>query len=275
MLAFDLDGTFLERDGRLDAATARCLSRWRASGVELVAATGRRLFSALPVLEALELDGSVVVHNGAMVARVPTALPEQTWPLRDAVVRAAIAELKRRGLSVLLFTAAPRGPGEILAEEAGADPSGYLAWYFQYAFGHFSLFKDLSTTPLDGVLRVAGHGPRELLEEAAREIPKRFPTELRAFVLRETLMDAWRVELMAAGANKWSGIEWIASQRGIDPSQILAVGDETNDVEMLQRAGWSLAAPGASEVARASAREIVHGEGPAALVRALDRVFGA
>src|SRR5215470_11384868 len=55
LLAFDLDGTFLEPDGRLGAPAARFLARLRSGGVELVAATGRRLFSALPVLERLEL----------------------------------------------------------------------------------------------------------------------------------------------------------------------------------------------------------------------------
>src|SRR5262245_12609613 len=87
MLAFDLDGTFLERDGRLAGSTARFLSKLRAGGVELLAATGRRLWSALPVLAELDLGGSVVVHNGAMVANVPDAAPERIWPLDPADVR--------------------------------------------------------------------------------------------------------------------------------------------------------------------------------------------
>jgi HAD superfamily hydrolase (TIGR01484 family) len=274
MLAFDLDGTFLERDGRLAGATARFLSRLRADGVELVAATGRRLWSALPVLEELALGGAVVVHNGAMVASVPDSAPVRTWPLEPAVVRDVAADLKRRGLSVLLFTAAPRGPGEVLAEEGGADPSGYLAWYFHYASGHFSLFPDLGAAPLADVLRVAAHGPKEALEAAARELPLRHAGRLRAFVQRETVMEGHRVEVMAAGVNKWTGVTWVAERHGIAPAQIVAVGDEANDAEMLAGAGWSLAAPGASESARAAARENVAGDGPAALVRAVGRALG-
>lgn len=275
MLAFDLDGTFLEPDGRLDAATARFLADLQKGGVELVAATGRRLFSALPALERLELDGSVVVHNGAMVARVPAATPQRTWRIDAALARAVAADLLGRGLSVLVFTDAPRGPGEVIAQEGGADPTGYLAWYFHYAFGHFSLVPDLAAAPLEGVLRVAGHGPRALLDEAARELPRRFPGALRTFVQKENVMDAHRVEVMADGVHKWSGVGWVAAQRSIPPEQILAVGDETNDVEMLAGAGWSLAAPGASDAARAHAREVVAGSGTAALLRALGKVVGA
>ena len=275
MLAFDLDGTFLEPDGRLHETTARFLAKVRSGGIELVAATGRRLWSALPVLERLELDGSVVVHNGAMVARVPAATSERTWRIAPDVVREVVADLSRRGLSVLIFTDAPRGPAEVLAQDGGVDPTGYLAWYFHYAFGHFSLFPDLVGAPLEGVLRVAGHGPRGVLEEAARELPRRFPGVVRAFVQRENVMDAHRVELMAAGADKWSGVRWVAAQRSIAAGQILAVGDETNDIEMLAGTGWSLAAPGASDLARASAREVVADAETPALLRALGRVLDA
>jgi len=275
LLAFDLDGTFLERDGRLHRATAEFLTGVRRRGVELVAATGRRLYSALPVLEELALDGLVVVHNGAMVAHAATATPERTWPLAPEDVRTVAAELRRRGLSVLLFTAAECGPGEVLAEEGGADPTGYLDFYFRYALGHFSLYPDLATAPLANVLRVAGHGPRAVLDELACELPRRLPGRVRAFVQSETIMDVDRVEVMAAGTSKWSGVSWVAQRRGIAPEQIVAVGDQTNDVEMLAGAGWSLAAPGANDLARASAREIVTGTGPAALLRALERVLGA
>jgi hydroxymethylpyrimidine pyrophosphatase-like HAD family hydrolase len=273
MLAFDLDGTFLERDGRLSGATARFLSSLRSDGIELLAATGRRLYSALPVLDELALGGSVVVHNGAMVANVPNGAPERIWPLDAGVVRAVAADLRRRGLSVLLFTASARGPGEVLAEEGGVDPSGYLAWYFHYASGHFSLYPDLGAAPLDGVLRVAAHGEKALLDEAARELPLRFAGRLRAFVQRETVMEAHRIEVMAAGVNKWAGVSWVAARHGIAAEQIVAVGDEANDAEMLAGAGWSLAAPGASAAARALARESVKGDGPAALVRAVGRVL--
>jgi cysteine synthase A len=60
----------------------------------------------------------------------------------------------------------------------------------------------------------------------------------------------------------------------VPQAQIVAVGDEANDAEMLSGAGWSLAAPGASETVREVARESVAGDGPAALVRAVGRALG-
>src|SRR5262249_21452534 len=110
MLAFDLDGTFLERDGTLAEATAQLLRAAALRGVELVPATGRRLHSALPLLERAGLTGHCVVHNGAMVAEVATARTIRTLPIEGEHVRALVALIRERRLAPLLFTAAPRGP---------------------------------------------------------------------------------------------------------------------------------------------------------------------
>jgi hydroxymethylpyrimidine pyrophosphatase-like HAD family hydrolase len=97
--------------------------------------------------------------------------------------------------------------------------------------------------------------------------------ELRGFVQRETMRPTSRVEFLARDASKWSGVQWVAARRAIAPAQIVAVGDEANDVEMLAAAGRSLAAPGASDVARAAASIAIEGDGPAAVVAALARLF--
>ncbi len=75
LLAFDLDGTLLEPDGSLSDASAAFLRELSAAGVRLVAATGRRLHSALPHLRKAVLSGACVVHNGAMIADIASALP--------------------------------------------------------------------------------------------------------------------------------------------------------------------------------------------------------
>src|SRR5262245_37781530 len=94
MLAFDLDGTLLERDGTLSEASVAGLQRLSKRGVELVAATGRRLWSALPHLRRAGLAGSCVVHNGAMVADVANAEPLLVRPLAPETVRRLVALMK-------------------------------------------------------------------------------------------------------------------------------------------------------------------------------------
>jgi hypothetical protein len=222
------------------------------------------------------LDGLCVVHNGALIADVARAEPLLVRALAPATVRALLAVAARHGLSPLLFTAAPRGPGEVLVQEDASDPTGYLRWYLGYAKGHVARLPDLAAAPLDGVLRVVVHAERARLEPFLREgvaAGDAAGGALRGFIQRETTVPTCRGELLARAADKWSGVTWIAERLGIAPAEIVAVGDESNDVEMLRGAGHSFAAPGASADARRHARESLEGDGPEAVVRALERVF--
>ena len=128
LLAFDLDGTLLDGDGTLAEPSAQCLRGLAERGVELVAATGRRLWSALPLLERAGLAGTCVVHNGAMVADVASAEPLLVRVLAPATVRKLLGLVKGRGFAPLVFTAAPRGPHEVLAgwaeRKGGTDVGG-------------------------------------------------------------------------------------------------------------------------------------------------------
>jgi hydroxymethylpyrimidine pyrophosphatase-like HAD family hydrolase len=276
LLAFDLDGTLLESDGSLAESSVAGLRRLSQRGVELVPATGRRLWSTLPLLARAQLGGTCVVHNGAMVADVGSATALRLRELAPPLVRSLVATLQSRGFAPLVFTAAPRGPGEVLAQEGSPDPTGYLAWYFRYASGHFTKLPQLSAAPFEGALRVVTHGRREALEELIRDVLAQHggtSAPLRAFVQRELVVDSFRAEFLSAAADKWSGVRWVAAQRAIAEHQIVAVGDGENDVEMLRGAGHSLAAPGASASARSHAREAIEGDGPRAVVAALERWF--
>ncbi len=273
LLAFDLDGTLLERDGTLAEASANFLQGLARAGVELVAATGRRLWSALPHLHRAHVGGSCVVHNGAMVADVARAEPLLVRPLVPEMVRQLVRRVEERGFAPLVFTSAPRGPGEVLARRDAADPSGYRAWYFRYAAGHVTLLDELAAAPFEGALRVVVHGEREALADLVAAAEAACGVSLRGFVQRETTVATWRAEFLLREASKWSGVAWVAKRLGIAAAEIVAVGDEANDVELLEAAGHSLAAPGASEAARVSAREALDGDGPRAVVRALERVF--
>jgi hydroxymethylpyrimidine pyrophosphatase-like HAD family hydrolase len=273
LLAFDLDGTLLERDGSLSEESVAGLKRLAVQGVELVAATGRRLWSALPHLERAGLEGACVVHNGALVVDVARRERLAIQALAPATVRRLVGALLDRGLTPLVFTAAPKGPGEVLAQAGAPDATKYCAWYFRYAAGHFTQLDDLRSAAFEDALRVVVHGPLEVLVEIVRAFEADFGADVRGFVQRETTVDTFRAEFLSKRASKWSGIVTVASRLGVEPSQIVAVGDEANDLEMLAGAGHSFAAPGASDVARRHAREALEGDGPRAVVRALERIF--
>ena len=283
MLAFDLDGTLLEKDGSLADESAAFLRELSERGVVVAAATGRRLWSALPKLRGAGLSGSCVVHNGALVADIGLAKTLCATPLTREEVAKLVARVEARRLGAVLFTDAPRGPREILHRHGGADPTGFLAWYARYAAGHLTALEGpLEADPAppagtagESVMRVVAHGNESQMRALVAEVEAEDGSGVRGFVQREMAVPGFRAELLARGADKWRGIEWIARRASIAPAAIVAVGDEANDIEMLREAGHSFAAPGSSAPARAAAREIVEGDGPRALVAALRRVFAS
>ena len=58
------------------------------------------------------------------------------------------------------------------------------------------------------------------------------------------------LEVFAAGVDKWRGIDWVAYQHGIEPGQIVAIGDQINDLAMLKSAGCSIAMGNAVEAVK-------------------------
>ncbi len=279
LLAFDLDGTLLESDGTLSPESAAFLRELAAGGMRLVAATGRRLASALPHLRRAGLRGSCVVHNGAMVADIESAAPLTLRPLAPTIAQHVIDRLRDHGCAPVVFTDVQQGLREILVERGAPDPTGFVAWYTRYAAGHLTECSPplvVDSTGSDGserVLRIVTHGEPAALDRWVRELVAEQSGALRGFVQREMAVDGHRAELLAHDADKWTAILAVASQHAIEPAAIVTVGDAENDVEMLAGAGYSLAAPGASAAARQVAREQIDGDGPRAVVRALRRLF--
>lgn len=273
MLAFDLDGTLLEADGTLAAESAAFLRELAASGVVVTAATGRRLQSALPHLRKAGLAGPCVVHNGGQIADVASGATLALEPLPAPSVAALIERLELHGFAPLLFSDAPRGPREIVWAAGAPDPTGFLAWYARYAAGHCDVVAPPLRAGAETVLRVVTHGDPTALAQLVRTVETEQRGAVRGFVQEELSVDGHRAEFLARAADKWSGAQWVAQQAAIEPAQIVAVGDDNNDVELLAGAGCSLAAPDSSAAAVAAADVALHGDGPRAVVAALRRLF--
>lgn len=275
LLAFDLDGTLLDRQGQWASGVPELLQAAQARGIHCVAATGRRRFSALPLLRRIGLQGWCVVHNGAVVAEIASGRSCVVRYLQPAAVEGVIAALRARALAPVVYQDVEEGRGEFLVQRGLADASGFLERYLEYASGHFTEVAELGAGPGERVVRItAHHRERAPLEEIRRELEGGERLGLRSFVGFDAMFAVHRLEFLHPLADKWTGLCWVAAQRQVSPERILAVGDDANDQEMLQRAGWSLAAPGAAAIARQAAREPLQGDGAQSILAALRRLLG-
>ena len=91
--------------------------------------------------------------------------------------------------------------------------------------------------------------------------------------LRAPLYDCNVIEVFKHGVTKWSGIELLCQKLGISPKHTVAIGDDINDLPMLQHAGQSFAMGNASEQVRRSAKAITRAQADAGVAAAIEQVL--
>lgn len=254
LLALDIDGTLVNSRDELTEPTRAALARVSEAGVRIVLATGRRYSRALPLAERLGLDAPLVTASGALIKR----------PSDHATLFRA--EFGRERLLRWLGVAAERGYEAVLygdSYHAGFDyycPSERSSqlelddYYVQNA-GCGRTWPELMQDPPDGIFAGFAAGTREEMLALADDLERAMPGELYAHVLRSPRYIGYFCEVAPAGVTKWSGVQTLAANWGISADEICAVGDDVNDLPMIEGAGLGVAmGNSAAEIRRAAQR---------------------
>ena len=240
LLALDLDGTLLDPSGTVTPRTVEALRAAHAVGVNVVLASGRPPFLAAAVIEAL---GGVVTHgvmaNGSMICTFPDGAPLRSihFPIESAVgavrlLRAADADF-RFALATANGFASEEGFAERMASPGGLPVSGDA---LEVAIGATEARRLMvwhrSITTYD------------LLDQ----LPLLLGPELSV-----GHVGADAAEILPHGVDKGSGLRWLCEHLAVDRTDVVAIGDEYNDHDMLRWAGHGIAMGNADPVTKALA----------------------
>jgi Cof subfamily protein (haloacid dehalogenase superfamily) len=237
LVALDIDGTVLHEDGSLSLSVADEVRRVVALGHIVTLATGRSWESTRPVLEDLELTPQYVVcANGALIMKRDESKP-------DAYERFFMETFDPT--EVLGLIQPHLSEGSYMVEY----PDGFRKytvgmedWNLENAVE--VPFEELVTSPVTRVVVVSpSHDEEEFLR-----IVDRIGLSQVSYAIGWT---AW-LDIAPKGVNKATALERVRQWLGFERSQMVAVGDGRNDVDML---GW--AADGGRGVAMGQAPEEV------------------
>jgi HAD superfamily hydrolase (TIGR01484 family) len=266
LVALDIDGTLLkwiEGVGttyeQISPPVYDAVHRALAAGVHVVLASGRSPHGMTNVADLLDLhpsDGEqlwVVASNGAVVFRYPPidVVHEETFDAAPAVAAVlehhptALVAVEERGVGYRVNRPFP--DGELTGEFTIAD------------------VEDLVAVP---VSRVISRDPEATADDFVA-LGAKLGLHGTDYVVGWT---AW-LDLAPVGVSKASGLEYVARELGVDATDVLAIGDGRNDVEMLRWAGRGVAMGPAVEEVREAADDVtatVYDEGAAV---ELDRWF--
>lgn len=248
MIAVDLDGTLLNSRKRVSAGDAAALRAAAARGVEIVPVTGRNFSTALPMVADLLTSGPLIASNGAII-RSKTGETFLRGLLPAGVAGAVLrATPEFRPYTVLTYDHEGQGQFRIEIPRNGGDgqavappPDGVAAspWIRRYSAAvRFteSLERELDGDPVE----IMFAGPVALMREVAERLGNgETGTEMRFRLLRTEYpeRDFAIVDVIRWDCSKGHAVEAWSRFRGIPREQIMAIGDNYNDLDMLRFAG--------------------------------------
>ena len=235
LIALDIDGTLLDSRWQVSDANRKAIAEAARRGIEVALVTGRRYDFAMPVARQLEAPLTMIVNNGALVRsndgrthlrhllawRVATQVLELTKSWRD-------------GAAVIFDRPAEN---QVMLERLDPDDSLRYAYYSRNKeFIGFAnpLEMCLTENPIQVMLsgKVA---PMRDAEGALRAAP--FASEFALAVTIYEHRDFAMIDVLNSVCSKGASLkEWVAL-RGLTREEVMAIGDNHNDLEMLAFAG--------------------------------------
>jgi Cof subfamily protein (haloacid dehalogenase superfamily) len=249
LIAIDIDGTLMPSTGpKISPRNRAALQAAEAAGIEIVISTGRRQAYAMPLIAQVGLsENSVMISsNGAVVRSFDGELLDRRFlPVETA--RELCAAL--RGYGTMVFTFDRDGTGSLVIESLPQLHARIDRWVeanrpYLTEIQPIERAFDGGEEPIQGMLcgtlaEMAAAEKQLLLSDVAGRIAMH-RTEYAARNL--SILD-----LLPPGCSKGAALASLASIRGLEREQIMAIGDNLNDLEMLEYAGRAVVMANASQ----------------------------
>jgi Cof subfamily protein (haloacid dehalogenase superfamily) len=244
LAVFDLDNTLVGPSLTLSARVKAAVAQAQARGVAVSIATGRGPAVAARYAAELKLTAPLICFQGGLVYDYLEGRTLHETRLDPAVIPTIVQLAARHGWNLQFET-----PGMIYLPRVSQHPEELMALL---RFADWKRVDDLSTdmpeTPHKFILAVDAPDQRDALTESLRARLAEAGLSLAVVPSHPIL-----VEGLPPGLSKATGLAWLAESLGIEREAVLAVGDNDNDVPMLEWAGVGVAMGDSSPAARAAA----------------------
>jgi Cof subfamily protein (haloacid dehalogenase superfamily) len=273
LIAIDLDGTLLGSDVQISQANLQALRRAHEAGIEIVLGTGRRHRFAMPIAESLGFDLWMISSNGAVTRSTHGELFHQDLLPRETAIKLCQHMVQYRNNTVLTFDR--EGMGAIVCEDRERLYGVIQRWmeknapFIEYVS---PIVEALTEDPIQAMFC----GPVELMQAAQRHLLScNFTQSFTMLRTQYDLRNLCIVDILNAGCSKGHALERWANYRGIDRSEVMAIGDNYNDIEMLTFSGHPVIMGNASEDLKQNGWTITGHNDESGVAAAIERVLDA
>jgi Cof subfamily protein (haloacid dehalogenase superfamily) len=257
LIAIDIDGTLMPSTGpRISPRNCAALQAAEAAGIEIVIATGRRQAYAMPLIAQVGLseDSVMISSNGAVVRGFDGELLDRRFLPLETARQLCVA---LHGYQTMVFTFDREGVGAMAIENLQQLHARVAKWVeanrpYLVEFQPMERAFDGGEEPIQGMIC----GTVAEMKEAEKQL---LLSDVAADIAMHRTEYAGRdlsiLDLLPPGCSKGAALDSLARIRGLDREQIMAIGDNLNDVEMLEYAGRAVVMANASEELLVMAQE--------------------
>ena len=273
LLATDIDGTLLNPQFQISDGDLRALRRAHAAGIEVVLVTGRRHTFALPIARQLGFDLWLISSNGAVTRSLAGETFHRDLMPAETCRRLCGAMQEFRGHTVLTFDKETKGA--IVLEhmdDLGASIRRWLEKNMEYIEFMVPIESALVSDPVQAMfcgtmarmsqalVALEGAGMNGTVTVLRTEYPER---------------DLSMIDVLNADCSKGHALERWAAHRGYRREQVMAVGDNHNDIEMLEFAGHPVIMGNACEELRKRGWTVTRSNDDCGIAAAIDLALGS
>jgi hypothetical protein len=257
LLASDIDGTLLRRDGTIHPDDAAAIRDLQASGVPVTIITGRLYSGSCAVAREVGIAGPIACVDGSHIVEVASDSARFYRSLTGADATALRGILERHDAASFLFA-----HDGIVHDAAGAPFVPYVRTWSTKIEAVERVITHAHWEHELGLMAVVSIGMEDQILSAVAQLGEELAGA--AFVASFPIARVPGLHAMivrAKGPTKGTAVEWLAAHHGCTPAEVVVVGDWLNDVPMFDTAGRSFAMGQAPEAVKARATDHLDADG--------------
>lgn len=259
LVVCDLDGTLVDSDKALRPATIAAVKRLRAAGISFAVISARPRSGVMPIVEALGLEGEQAAFNGGTIFRGDGTVVSR-HVVDETVVRGMFELAGDKPVEPWVFADdrwhAQSGTGlHANRERKSSNQEPIVTKDFAPLYGD-----------VDKLTLVSDDEPLlKSLHEAAVE----------KFGDRATIVQSqiYYLDVTPLAGNKGDGIRALAKSRGVPLDRVVAMGDQANDLPMLEQAGFGIAMGNAPDAVKERADAVTSSNDDDGVAQAIDTMI--